>query len=111
VDRLSEAHSTAREALDIACEIQSDMHLAVAIQHLGAITATCGDAMRAARLLGFADSAYERLETSREPTEAQEYDRAIAVLGERLPASELLANLRAGEALTKERAIAEALVT
>lgn len=110
-DRLSEARSTAREALDIACEIQSEMHLAVAIQHLGAIAATCGDAMRAARLLGFADSAYLRLESSREPTEAQEYERAIAALGERLPASELLAHLRAGEDLSKEHAIAEALVT
>ena len=111
VDRLSEARSTAREALDVACEIQSEMHLAVAIQHLGAIAATCGDAMRAARLLGFADSAYLRLESSREPTEAQEYERAIAALGERLPASEVLANLRAGEALTNEHAIAEALLT
>lgn len=110
-DRLPEARSTAREALDIACEIQSDMHLAVAVQHLGAIAATCGDAMRAARLLGFADGAYLRLESTREPTEAQEYERAIATLGERLPASDLLANLRAGEALVKDDAIAEALLT
>lgn len=110
-ERLAEARSTAREALSIASEIQSEMHLAVAIQHLGAIAAHCGDAARAARLIGFTDAAYERLENSREPTEAQEYERAMSVLGERLAASELLVNLRAGALLTNDGAVSEALLT
>ena len=110
-DRLSEARSTVREALDIAAEIQSEMHLAVAIQHLGAITAICGDAARAARLIGYADAAYARLESAREPTEAREYERTMALLGERLPASELLEHVQTGGALTNDQVRAEAVLT
>jgi predicted ATPase/class 3 adenylate cyclase len=111
LDRFDEARSSAREALAAAGEIQSEMHLTVAIQHLAAVAAACGDAARAARLLGFVDAAYERLENSREPTEAQEYERAMAMLGERLPADELLVNRRAGALFTAEQAKSEALLT
>lgn len=110
-DRLGEARSAAREALSVAGEIQSDMHLAVAVQHLGAIAAHCGDPARAAKLLGYADAAYERLENAREPTEANEYERAMVLLGERLPAVELSANLNAGAILSREGALREALLT
>lgn len=57
------------------------------------------------------DAAYARLENSREPTEANEYERAMAALGERLPAAELLANVRAGALLTLDQAISEAFLT
>jgi predicted ATPase/class 3 adenylate cyclase len=110
-ERMGEARSTAREALSIACEIQSEMHLAVAIQHLGAIAAHCGDPARAARLIGFTDAAYQRLENAREPTEAQEYERTMALLGERLSAGEVLSNVSAGALLTNEGAVSEALLT
>jgi hypothetical protein len=110
LDRIADAQSTAREALDVAWEIQSDIHLAVAIQHLAAINAVRGDAALAARLLGFADATYARIENTREPTEAQEYEQTMALLGERLSASELLENLQAGAKLTSEAAKREALV-
>lgn len=111
LERLSEARSTARDALTVACEIQSDIHHAVAIQHLGAVAATCGDPERAARLLGYTDAAYARLENSREPTEAREYERAMAALNQRLPADTVLAHVRAGSLLTAEQAKGEALLT
>jgi tetratricopeptide (TPR) repeat protein len=111
LDRLSDARSTARDALNVAVEIQSEIHLAVAIQHLAAVAATCGDAARAARLLGYTDAAYARLENSREPTEAREYERALTVLKERLPEETFSANVRAGSLLTAEQAKCEALLT
>lgn len=111
LDRLGEARTTAREALTAAGEIQSEIHTAVAIQHLAAVASSCGDASRAARLLGYVDAMYARLENSREPTEAHEYERAMAVLSERLPAEELRANIHAGEALTLQQAKCEAALT
>lgn len=111
LDRLGEARATAHEALAAAGEIQSEIHTAVAIQHLAAVAASCGDAARAARLIGYVDAAYTRLENSREPTEAREYGRAMSVLGERLPAADLQANLRAGAMLASEQAKSEALLT
>jgi tetratricopeptide (TPR) repeat protein len=111
LDRLPEARVTAREALAAADEIQSEIHTAVAIQHLAAVAASCGDAARAARLIGYVDAAYARLENSREPTEAREYERAIDVLGERLSAEDLTANLSAGATLSLEQAKSEAVLT
>jgi hypothetical protein len=111
LDRLSEARVTAREALAAADEIQSEIHTAVAIQHLAAVASSCGDAARAARLIGYVDAAYARLENSREPTEAHEYEQALKVLGERLPADDLAANMRAGAMLTTEQAKSEAVLT
>ena len=109
--RAHDARSGGREALDVACEIQSDIHFAVAVQHLAAINAAIGDAARAARLLGFVDAEYARLENAREPTEAQEYDHAMSLLGDRLSASDLLENLRAGANLGAQAAKLEALLT
>lgn len=111
LDRLAEARVTAQEALEAAAEIQSDIHSVVAIQHLAAVAATCGDAARAARLSGYVDAAYERLENVREPTEAREYELMMNALGERLPALELEMHRRVGAALTAEQAKDEALLT
>lgn len=109
--RAGEAHSMALEALSVSDDIQSEMHATVAIQHLAAVAAKCGDAARAARLLGYVDSAYVRLENSREPTEAREYARAVKQLEERLPAGDLAANLQAGANLNAAQAKSEALLT
>jgi tetratricopeptide (TPR) repeat protein len=111
LDRLAEARSMAREALNIACELQSEIHATVAIQHLGAVGATCGDPARSARLLGYADAAYARLENPREPTEAQEYERAMAALKQRLPVEDLLVHVHTGTLLTPEQVKGEALLT
>ncbi len=111
LERFDDARSAARDALDLALEIQSEFHFAVAVQHLAAVTAMSGDASRAARLIGFADEAYARLEISREPTELREYERIMVVLGERLAAKDLIENLRIGASLTNDHAKSEALLT
>ncbi|HET7815320.1 MAG TPA: adenylate/guanylate cyclase domain-containing protein [Candidatus Baltobacteraceae bacterium] len=111
LERFGECRSTAREALVAAFEIGSEMHVAVTLQHLAASGANCGDAARAARLLGYVDAVLERLESTREPTEAREYDRAMAALADRLEAGELLANLRAGATMTPDAAKREALLS
>jgi predicted ATPase len=111
LDRLAEARAVAREALNAAGEIQSDIHTVVAIQHLAAVAATCGDAERAARLIGYVDAEYARLENVREPTEAREYERAMNVLGTRLPAADLEVNRCAGALLSAQHAKSEALLT
>lgn len=111
LDRFSEARLAAREALSIAGELRSEIHLAVAIQHLAAVAAHCGDPERSARLIGYVDTAYARLENSREPNEAREYERTISQLGERLPAFELQAQCSAGAVLSADQAQREALLT
>lgn len=111
LDRFSEARLAAREALSIAVELRSEIHLAVAIQHLAAVAAHCGDPERSARLIGYADAAYARLENSREPNEAREYERTLYQLGERLPARTLKAQRSAGAVLTADQAEREALLT
>lgn len=111
LDRLAEARASAREALTAADEIQSEIHTAVAIQHLAAVSASCGDAARSARLMGYVDATYARIENSREPTEAREYDSAMRSLQARLSAHEFEANLRAGAEMTIQQAKCEALLT
>jgi predicted ATPase/class 3 adenylate cyclase len=111
LDRLAEARATAREALTASDEIQSEIHTTVAIQHLAAVASSCGDAARSARLLGYVDATYERLENSREPTEAHEYEAAMRALRDRLAPEDLQANLRVGADLTTQQAKCEALLT
>lgn len=111
LDRFAEARLAAREALEIAAELQSGIHLAVAIQHLAGVAAHCGDAQRAARLIGFVDAAYERLENSREPTEAREYERTLTRLRERLTENDLRVQRQTGAVLTTDDAIREAFLT
>lgn len=110
-DRFSEARLAAREALSIAVELGSEIHLAVAIQHLAAVAAHCGDPERSARLIGYVDAAYARLENSREPNEAREYERTLSQLGERLLPSVLHAQRSAGVVMTAQQAEREALLT
>ena len=111
LERFEECRSTGREALLAALEMGSDMHVAVTLQHLAAAGARSGDAARAARLLGYVDAVYARLESAREPTEAREYDRAMALLADRLEPGELLANIRAGTAMLPDAAKREALLS
>lgn len=111
LDRFSEARLNAREALDIADDLQSGIHMAVAIQHLAAVAAHCGNAERAARLIGFVDATYEKLENPREPTEAREYERTLARLLERLTPEDVALQRSAGSTFTADDAKRDALLT
>jgi tetratricopeptide (TPR) repeat protein len=82
--RFEEARSFAREALALAREASFDAHVAWALQHLAAIAALrasdcpadpLGDRQSAARVLGFVDARFAQLESGRQYTEQQEYER------------------------------------
>ena len=84
-----DAHSHAREAFELVCELHYDLMFAVALQRVAAValfgqprdvstgnsTAVC-----AARLLAFVDALLESLEVRRHYIEQQEYDRMLVVL-------------------------------
>ncbi len=114
VDRWSEAREAAREALGLAPETQRKVWPAWAIAHLAAVAALSGAGSRermelAAQLLGFVDARIDEFGAQREYTEEQEYHRVCEALRKTFAPEELVELLRAGAALSPERANAYAL--
>jgi tetratricopeptide (TPR) repeat protein len=108
--RYEEARSAAREAIAVAREIENDLYLAIAIQHLGAVGAACGDPVRAARLLAFSDVVYAAASSQREPTEAKEYEESLAAIRKLMDSDDVARSFREGGKLTSDLAIAEAML-
>jgi predicted ATPase/class 3 adenylate cyclase len=113
-DRWSEAREAAREALGLAPETQRKVWPAWAIAHLAAVAALSAADSRervavAAQLLGFVDARVEEFGARREYTEQQEYDRVCETLRKTFGPDELTELMRAGAALSPERATALAL--
>jgi non-specific serine/threonine protein kinase len=117
--RYDEARAHAREALELARELQFDFISAFALQHLAAVAAlseACSAGgpeqiaagARAARLLGFIDARLRALEFERTYLEQQEYDRVVARLRATLGPDELTERMAAGATLTADQAIEEA---
>jgi predicted ATPase/class 3 adenylate cyclase len=112
------AASHAREALGLARERDFVVAVTYALQHLAAVGALRppepgGEPLesrrRAARLLGFVDARFDRLEIRREFTEQQEYDRVIAALDRELGSTKSAELLSQGGALTEASAFVEAM--
>jgi len=82
---------------------------AICIQNLGMIAAVDGDAAKAARLLGFANHAYQELEIQREPTEAMIFERLTRRLQAELADPQTSALRAEGAAMTEEQALELAL--
>lgn len=119
IDRFEPARQRAREALDLAREVQVNISVAFALQHLAATAAlrtnddyesAAQDRSRAARLLGYIDTRLTTLQTLREYTEQQEYDKMLAALRASLGADDLAKVMSEGRAWTEDRAVEEALV-
>jgi tetratricopeptide (TPR) repeat protein len=117
LSRFEEAKSAAREALALARDAGFEAYVAWALQHLAAIAALrasddsvdrVGDLRSAARLLGFVDARFAQLESPRQYTEQQEYDKILPVLRDALGA-DLDALIREGEQWSEDHAVAEAL--
>ncbi|HZY96486.1 MAG TPA: adenylate/guanylate cyclase domain-containing protein [Candidatus Cybelea sp.] len=117
--RYDEAQSHTREALTLARGQQLAVAVLWALQHLAAIGALrqCDDPstalvkrMRSARLLGYVDSRFATLETIREYTEQQEYDKIRAALHESLGLDELISLMNQGGEWNEDEAVAEALL-
>ncbi len=119
LDRYEPARAHAREALALAREVQVDVSVAFALQHLAAIAALqqSGDAdaqvedrRRAAWLMGFVDARLLALETAREYTEQQEYDRVMRRLRQNFDEAVLRELCEEGRRWTQDRAVAAALL-
>ena len=114
--RFDEAQARAREALDVALELQLPVYTAYAMEELAIVATlrpqrtTDGEPekrRRVAQLLGFTDP-HRRGERQFSPNSSQ-YDRTLAVLRDAMGA-DLVANLMSeGEAMSEERAVKEAL--
>ncbi len=115
--RYGEARARARDALLAARRVHYEAAQLWAIHHLAAIAAlrdggaerASEDRRRAARLLAHVEARLRRLETLREYTEQQEYERLTRSLEEIFCPAELAALTKEGAAFTEDRAVAEAL--
>jgi tetratricopeptide (TPR) repeat protein len=107
LERIDEARSIAGEALSLALKTHEPWSITLAVQHIAAIVLR-QDARLAAQLLGFVDGRIAEVSGRRDFTEQREYDFALALLRESLPADELAALLSDGSSWPAERAIAAA---
>jgi predicted ATPase/DNA-binding SARP family transcriptional activator len=117
--RYEEARSHAREALELGRDIQHDVLIAIAVQHLAAAAAQRPpssarggqeDSLRAARLFGYTDTRLASLGSTREYTEQQEYDKAIGALRDALGDERLTELVHEGNRWDESRGLAEALL-
>lgn len=111
--RFDEARLRAREALSLTREQRYAVFFAFTLQHLAAIAAlrqTPDDHARAARLLGYADASLSAIDVTREYTEAQEYDRAIAELRAALGEADLTKLMAEGRIFTEDQAAEEGML-
>jgi predicted ATPase/class 3 adenylate cyclase len=109
INQLDEARADARAGLRAAREAQAAVHIAIAVQHLGLISAMRGEPRQALRFAGFATTAFKNAGSLREPTEQQAYDRLLATVREHLSEDELSALLAEGATLSEDQVVEEAL--
>jgi predicted ATPase len=118
LERYDEARSSARAAIAAARDAQLQVGTAWALQHLAAtVVLRPADPERAheerrrgARLLGYADARLTELESMREFTERQEYEKMLAALRDALDEAEVAALMREGSLWSEDRAVSEAML-
>lgn len=118
LERYDEARQSARAAISAARDAQLHVGTAWALQHLAATAVlrpanpACAheELRRCARLLGYADARLAELESSREFTEQQEYEKMLAALRDALEADELASLMREGSLWSEDEAVAEAML-
>jgi predicted ATPase/DNA-binding SARP family transcriptional activator len=106
---LGAACDDAREALEIARDLDFPAHAIGAVEALAVAASLGGDASRAAVLLGFVDAERGRRGVARGATERAGYDRMLAALRGALAADELEAARARGAHAGVERATRIAL--
>ncbi|HZV77524.1 MAG TPA: adenylate/guanylate cyclase domain-containing protein [Candidatus Babeliales bacterium] len=106
---LSAARDSAREALRVARQVQSDVIIAGAMLHLALLAVLGGDAQRCGRLLGYAEAQFTALGVQRGGPEQWGYDKLMAPLRETLSADEIARLAAEGAAWSEDQAVAEAL--
>jgi hypothetical protein len=93
--------------LRLALDAQNPNLFACGIQHLAVVGADRGDSERAALLLGFTNTYFDK--SYRETTEQREYDALIRVLHEALGEMRVTELLQRGATLRDEQAVADAM--
>ena len=102
---LSRAAVLARESLSLAHELGSSFHLIYLLALLAALAAADGDAARAGRLWGAAETLEESGEAVFQPGDRDRYAQPVFALS----GAELEASLAEGRAMTLDEAVALAL--
>ncbi len=103
------ARKSARDGLRFARQVQDELQIAIAAQHLALLAALTGDPRRGAQLLGYVNAQYGQLGMQREATEQWGHDELLAVLGESLSDDEIKKLATEGGAWSEDRAVEEAL--
>lgn len=106
---LDEARSAAREGLKWARRGQHTLGIAIVLQHFALLMALHGNAMEAARLIGYVDTRLGTLEYKRETTEKWSYEKLMAALRESLSGAEIEQLASEGAAWQEDHAVEEAL--
>ena len=118
LERYDEALVSARAAIGAARDAQLQVGTAWALQHLAATVVlrpadpmhAYGERCRGARLLGYADARLSELESLREFTEQQEYEKMFAALRATLDPAEVANLMREGSLWSEDQAVAEAML-
>ena len=119
LERYDEALISSRAALAASRDTQHEVSIAWALQHFAAIAALRPaveaehlheNRLRAARLLGYVDARLSALESLREYTERQEYDRIFAVLRGAFGADQVARRMAEGSIWSEDQAVAEAML-
>ena len=119
LEHFDDALGSAREALTAAKETGGDVFVGFSLQHVAAIAAlrpardrdaAHGDAVRAARLLGYTEARLKELGAALEFTERKERDAVLGALERLVGPSAANALIEEGRAWDEERALAEALL-
>jgi hypothetical protein len=106
---LDEAARLSRHVLELEAAGGDEMMIAWLINGLAAVLTAQGDHDRAARLLGFAETALDGAGGEWPPDEREQYEESIATLGENLPPDDLARLRSEGAAMSTEAALAYAL--
>jgi predicted ATPase/DNA-binding SARP family transcriptional activator len=107
-DDVEAARGYAREALEVALDLDYRSVAIAQVEHVAVIAGLQGDSERAARLLGFSDAARRRRGLGRGPTERAGYERLMAALSGRLAPEALQRLLAEGAIMGDTRAALEA---
>ena len=102
--RYDESVAAAREAVEIGRAMGLEMFVAYALQAIALCEAARGDVRVAPLLLGYVDSAYERLAAQRQPTEKVVEDRVRELASHGVAPAEYTRLLELGRSLTMEQA-------
>ncbi len=118
LERYDEARLSARAAIGAARDAQLQVGTAWALQHLAATVVlrpadpkhAQEEGRRSARILGYADARLTELESMREFTEQQEYEKMLAALSKALDPDEVATLMREGSLWNEDQAVAEAML-